>query len=143
MIRTWLCCCLALAVGHAAAAVDLQAIVRGVCAIIDAFHFDISSQISAVPEGAEAQAETEESLQDQAEAESAHKEIQSALTRRVLPSLRAQLVHDGEVSPATQFLCILGIHSSYISQYTLPTCVSCRRIRKHTSMQLIVVKQLC
>lgn len=136
--------CLALAVGHAAAvAVDLQAIVRGVCAIIDAFHFDISSQISALPEGAEAQAETEEALQDQAEAESAHKAIQSALTRRVLPSLRAQLVHDGEVSPATQFLCILGIHSSYISQYTLPTCVSCRRIGKHTSMQVIVVKQLC
>ena len=87
----------------------LQAIVRGVCAIIDAFHFDISSQPPDLEEGvqgAEGAGEQEEAVQQdegaaassQAEAESAHRAIQSALTRRVLPGLRAQLVHDGEVS---------------------------------------------
>lgn len=120
----------------------MQAVVRGVCSIIDAFRFDVSSQVPALlkgpggqgqadgpggqgqakdPEGQgqadgpggqgqaedpEGQGSAEEGLQDQAEAESAcrveaesaHKEIQSALTRRVLPGLRAQLVHDGEVS---------------------------------------------
>lgn len=102
----------------------MQAIVRGVCAIIDAFHFDVASHVPAQTEGPEGQGQAEgpegqgqaggpegqgqaeEGLHDhaeaesacQAEAESAHKEIQSALTRRVLPGLRAQLVHDGEVS---------------------------------------------
>lgn len=102
----------------------MQAIVRGVCAIIDAFHFDAASHGPALTEGPggqcqaggpegqgqaegpEGQGQAEEGLRTlegtesagRAEAESAHKEIQSALTRRVLPGLRAQLVHDGEVS---------------------------------------------
>ena len=111
----------------------MQAVVRGVCAIIDAFHFDAASHFPASAEGPggqgqaeppegqgqadrsegqgqaegpEGQGQAEKGLQDQAEtesacqaeAESAHREIQSALTRRVLPGLRAQLVHDGEVS---------------------------------------------
>ena len=90
----------------------MQAIVRGVCAIIDAFHFDMSSQVAAQEEGLEGEGKEEEALQEeeeaaascQAEAESAHRAIQSALTRRVLPGLRAQLVHDGEVSCHIQYL---------------------------------------
>lgn len=95
------------------AAVVLQAVVRAVCAIIDAFHFDVSTQFPAQAEVAADQGKEAETLQGehdaveapascQAEAESAHKDIQSALKRRVLPSLRAQLVHDGEVSTATR-----------------------------------------
>ena len=107
--------CVVLAVSHAWGDVHVQAIVRGVCAIIDAFHFDISSPAPDLEEGtqgAEGEGKEEEALQEdgeaaascQAEAESAHKAIQSALTRRVLPGLRAQLVHDGEVSYHIQYL---------------------------------------
>ena len=94
----------ALAITHVWADVHLQAIVRGVCAIIDAFHFDISSQVSAQEEAVEGEGKIEEALQEEEKAESAHKAIQSALTRRVLPGLRAQLVHDGEVSCHIQYL---------------------------------------
>ena len=96
----------------------LQAIIRGVCAIIDAFRFSVSGtgtapanlhEVSEQPEeegleqGLEAEdgpaeESTEQVLASQAAAESAHKSIQAALMRRVLPSLRSQLVHDGEVS---------------------------------------------
>ena len=85
----------------------LQAVIRGVCSIIDAFHFSISAQLPASadsPLPAEAAASADHAAEEQdegdqaaAEAESAHRDIQSALTRRVLPSLRSQLVQDGEV----------------------------------------------
>lgn len=105
-------CALRLGLLYTHAAVVLQAVVRAVCAIIDAFHFDVSTQSPAQAEDAADQDKKAQELQAeddaveaaascQAEAESAHKEIQSALTRRVLPSLRAQLVHDGQVSTAT------------------------------------------
>ncbi len=95
--------------------VSLQAIIRGVCSIIDAFHFSVSSLIPALPDSASL-AESEEAAQqladevEGAEGEeeaaaghtdleaAAHADIQSALTRRVLPTLRGQLVQDGEVS---------------------------------------------
>lgn len=50
-----------------------------------------------VEAGAEGEAEAEEGAG--AEAAMAHADIQAALTRRVLPTLRGQLVQDGEVSP--------------------------------------------
>ena len=90
----------------------MQAIVRGVCAIIDAFHFDMSSQVTALKEGLQEEGKEGEASQEdeeaaapcQAEADLAHRAIQSALTRRVLPGLRAQLVHDGEVICHSHYL---------------------------------------
>lgn len=88
----------------------LQAIVRGVCAIIDAFHFSVATHTSSSLEVADGQEppEEEEGRQGKGGAvdagsqlegnQSAQQDIQAALTRRVLPSLRSQLVHDGEVS---------------------------------------------
>ena len=94
----------------------LQAIVRGVCAIIDAFHFNVASQMCSSAEIANGKelAEEEAGLQGKEQAaveatshqegvQSAHFDIQLALTRRVLPSLRSQLVHDGEVSTFVLF----------------------------------------
>ena len=95
----------------------MQAIIRGVCAIIDAFHFKVSDsstspaahgkdkqkqlkgeqQEEPLAEGLEDEAAAIEGTGQQAVTASAHQDIQSALTRRVLPSLRSQLVHDGEV----------------------------------------------
>jgi len=90
----------------------VQAVIRGVCSIIDAFHFSISAKLpasadSALPAESAASADHAAEEEDEgdhaatasraAEAESAHRDIQSALTRRVLPSLRSQLVQDGEV----------------------------------------------
>ena len=76
----------------------VQAVIRGVCSIIDAFHFSISAQLPASADhAAEDDGDHEVTASRAAEAESAHRDIQSALTRRVLPSLRSQLVQDGEV----------------------------------------------
>ncbi len=93
----------------------VQAVIRGVCSIIDAFHFSISAQLPASadsPMPAESAASADHAAEEEeegdheataAEAESAHRDIQSALTRRVLPSLRSQLVQDGEVQLHTDF----------------------------------------
>ena len=90
----------------------MQAVIRGVCAIIDAFSFGVPS-----PPGAADQSDTPNASngnddqmtediaadvpaadQDAVEAAEQQLDIQSALTRRVLPSLRSQLIHNGEVS---------------------------------------------
>lgn len=85
----------------------VQAVIRGVCSIIDAFHFSISAQLPASADHAaeeEEEGDHEATASQAAEAESAHRDIQSALTRRVLPSLRSQLVQDGEVQLHTDLL---------------------------------------
>lgn len=90
------------------------------CSIIDAFHFSIPTQTppsadlvpptdSQAVAGDLAEEEEETGVEGDkesaamrcTEAERAHHDIQSALTRRVLPSLRGQLVHDGEVKLLT------------------------------------------
>ena len=92
---------------------SIQAVIRGVCAIIDAFHFRTSAPPSTPADSAPptvsnmAATQTAEEVQEEvdddaaarhdAEAASTHRDIQSALIRRVLPSLRSQLVQDGEV----------------------------------------------
>ncbi|KAL0035339.1 hypothetical protein WJX77_001780 [Trebouxia sp. C0004] len=101
-----------------------KAVIRGVCSIIDAFHFSISAQLPASADSSmpaesaasadhaaeeEEEGEHEATASQAAEAESAHRDIQSALTRRVLPSLRSQLVHDGEVVRAPVALAMVKL----------------------------------
>lgn len=83
-----------------------QGIIRAVCAIIDAFHFGIRSQqpdssvADAANSSGSAVAVQEAATTAETDADSAadHADIQAALTRRVLPSMRGQLVQNGEVS---------------------------------------------
>lgn len=96
----------------------LQGIIRAVCAIIDAFHFSVESQqppavhstggnslqAAVDDQGQEEAAGGDSDAEATADAVAAHADIQAALTRRVLPTLRGQLVKDGEV----------GHHSSFI-----------------------------
>ncbi|KAL0018407.1 hypothetical protein WJX79_009395 [Trebouxia sp. C0005] len=99
-----------------------KAVIRGVCSIIDAFHFSISAQLpasadSALPaesaasadHAAEYEGDLEATASQAAEAQSAHRDIQSALTTRVLPSLRSQLVQDGEVVRAPVALAMVKL----------------------------------
>ena len=85
------------------------------CSIIDAFHFSITSQVPETADSAVAaesgaaadpgddgdmasvDGDTDAAARQDAEAECAHRDIQAALTKRVLPGLRGQLVQDGEV----------------------------------------------
>ncbi|KAL0044331.1 hypothetical protein WJX82_000142 [Trebouxia sp. C0006] len=101
-----------------------KAVIRGVCSIIDAFHFSIPAQLPASADsplpaesaasadhaaGEEEEGDHEATASQAAEAESAHRDIQSALTRRVLPSLRSQLVQDGEVVRAPVALAMVKL----------------------------------
>lgn len=91
---------------------SLQGIIRAVCAIIDAFHFSVKGQqqpdgCEMSPEPSVAHGEEQDTAEAAAHADavSAHADIQAALTRRVLPTLRGQLVHDGEVGHQTRHTC--------------------------------------
>lgn len=131
----------------------VQAVIRGVCSIIDAFHFSISPQILASadsPLPAESAASADHAAEEEeegdheatanraAEAESAHRDIQSALTRRVLPSLRSQLVQDGEVQLRTDlksgttivvFPCDRKEKPQFLLFVVLCYCNWCRMVR--------------
>ena len=95
----------------AEAELSVQAVIRGVCAIIDAFSFSVPSppgeaDHSAAPTASDGNVNqvtvdtaSDAAAADQVAVEAAEQQldIQSALTRRVLPSLRSQLIHNGEV----------------------------------------------
>ena len=101
--------------------VSLQGIIRAVCAIIDAFHFSVKgeqqpagSAMSLQPGVARSEEQDTAEAAAHADAVSAHADIQAALTRRVLPTLRGQLVHDGEVGIKPDTPVGLGV-SDYIA----------------------------
>ncbi len=77
--------------GHIAILKCLQAIIRAVCAIIDAFHF--ATELPEEAAEAAAPADAAQQSSPQAPKDAAYvADIQKALAKRVLPALQKQLV---------------------------------------------------
>lgn len=81
----------------------MQAVIRSVCAIIDAFHFPTVAEaaLTSAEGGADVSADAAE--------------IQTALTKRVLPALQTHLV--GQLFHSVISTCLRGCCSSHSASF--------------------------